>query len=160
MNEESTLHNPITLNATGTKYNAIAIAVQLTELRKNASFFQFDFMALKKEGYDIYKICRENDLEIILGLVAFRPSPGVLDCANMETSNINKSGISLYGGTGKALVALCCLVSFNMGFECYITFEAKNRLVPYYKRLGAVMVMGKRMAIATREALKLVNLYF
>jgi hypothetical protein len=78
----------------------------------------------------------------------------------MELSNLNKRGISLYAGVGKCMIAFCCKVSFDLGFEGYITFEAKNRLMPYYTRYGATKIGGLRMAIATGEAKKLVDLYF
>ena len=94
------------------------------------------------------------------GLVAFTPDTGILKCANMELSDLNKKGISLYSGIGKCMVALCCKISFDLGFEGYITFEAKNRLMPYYMRYGAIKIGGLRMAIETKEAQKLVDLYF
>jgi hypothetical protein len=78
----------------------------------------------------------------------------------MEISNLNKRGIALYSGIGKCMIALCCKISFDSGFDGYITFEAKNRLMPYYKRYGAIQIGALRMAIETKEAQKLVDLFF
>jgi len=95
MEKRYTLTNALTLNATGNKYNAVAAPVSLPEIRRHAMHFSFNFSMLKQEGFIVYKICREGDEDIWQGLVGFRYSPGILDCANMETSNMNKSGMAL-----------------------------------------------------------------
>ena len=155
-----TLKNALTFNPTGKKYNAIATIATLTEIRQHNEYFLFDFEKLLKEGFTVFKITKEGEEDIVHGLVAFTPDTGILKCANMELSNLNKKGISLYSGIGKCMVALCCKISFDLGFDGYITFEAKNRLMPYYMRYGAIKIGGLRMAIETKEAQKLVDLYF
>ncbi len=155
-----TLKSAITFNPTGKKYNAIASIASLQEIRQHKEYFGFDFQKLYKEGFTLFKINKEGETDMMHGLVALMPSTGILKCANMELSNLNKRGIALYSGIGKCMVALCCKVSFDLGFEGYITFEAKNRLMPYYARYGAIKIGGLRMAIETKEAQKLVDLYF
>ena len=93
-------------------------------------------------------------------MVAVKPNKGVLECANMEINKINKTPLLLHKGIGKAIVALCCKISFDLGSDGFICFEAKNRLMPYYKRFGAQNVSGLRMFIDTESAQKLVDLYF
>jgi len=45
--------------------------------------------------------------------------------------------------------------------EGYISFEAKNRLIPYYQRLGAKRIgSSSRMYIDDVAAQKLIDLYF
>lgn len=154
------LKDAIIFNPTGKKYNAIASPATLTEIKQQKEYFEFDFASLIKQGAIVYKICKETDPTIIQGLVTFKPSLGVLDCANMEVHNINKRPISIHGNVGKCMVALCCKISFDLGLDGFITFEAKNRLTAYYKRLGAVGTFGLRMAINTQNAKKLVDLYF
>ena len=155
-----TLKNAITFNPAGEKYNAVASIATLKEIKQHSQYFRFDFGKLYRQGYTLFKITREGETDILQGLVAFSPSIGVLNCANMELSNLNKKGMSLYSGVGKCMVALCCKISFDLGFDGYITFEAKNRLMPYYIRFGAIKMGGLRMAIETKEAKKLVDLYF
>lgn len=160
MNKIYTLRNAIVFNPTGKKYNAIASAATLVEIRQQQEYFDFDFTSLLKQGAVVYKIFKENDTSIIQGLVAFKPSVGILDCANMEVHKINKRPMSIHGNVGKAMVALCCKISFDLGLDGFITFEAKNRLSTYYKRLGADKIAGLRMAINTTNAQRLVDLYF
>ncbi len=147
-------------NPNGKKYSAIASPAALQEIREQKEYFGFDFEKLLQEGITVYKICKEGEPDIIHGLVGFTPSIGVLDCYNMEINSINKRGISLYGGLGKCMIALCCKVSFDLGLEGYITFEAKNRLIPYYERSGARLTGYLRMAIAPKESQKLIDRYF
>lgn len=78
----------------------------------------------------------------------------------MEICDANKRGNPLYNGVGKAMVALCCKVSLNEGMNGFIYFDAKNRLVPYYQRLGAKHMFGLRMIIEPIPAQKLIDLYF
>jgi hypothetical protein len=79
----------------------------------------------------------------------------------MEINGFNKRGISLYSGVGKRMVALCCKISMDIGAEGYISFEAKNSLIPYYQRLGAKLIgSSSRMFIDNIGAQKLIDSYF
>ena len=158
MQNKYTLKNAITFNLTGKKHNAMASIASLKEIKQHKDYFEFDFAKLLKDA-TVYKIYKQGDEDIIQGLVAVKPSRGVLDCANMETNRINKAPLSLHNGVGKAIIALCCCISFDLGFDGYITFEAKNRLMPYYQRYGAKHIAGLRMGIETFEAQKLIDFY-
>jgi predicted N-acetyltransferase YhbS len=78
----------------------------------------------------------------------------------MEICNSNKHGKPVYHGVGKAMVALCCKVSLDEGLDGCIYFDAKNRLIPYYKRFGARHIFGLRMIMDSTNAEKLIGLYF
>jgi hypothetical protein len=154
-----TLKSAFTFNGTGEKVNAIASPVNLQELRDCRNCFYFDFALLLKD-YHVYKLQTCNQESTIQGLVGFRRTPGVLECANMEIHNQNKRGNPVYNGIGKAMVALCCKVSNDEGFEGFICFDAKNKLIPYYRRLGARRVFGLKMVVEPREAQTLIDLFF
>jgi hypothetical protein len=154
------LYKAITLNISGRKEDVLASRITIRELQKYRHHFQFDFISIAKH-FIVYKMCLENQPDIIQGLVAFRLQQGFLDCVNMEINEFNKHGIALYSGVGKSMVALCCKVSLDEGMEGYISFEAKNRLIPYYQRLGAQRIgNSKRMFIDDTAAQKLIALYF
>jgi hypothetical protein len=159
MNKIYILKDAIIFNPTGKKYNAVASPATIKEIKQHKDYFSFDFIEIVKD-FTIYKIYKQGDETVVHGLVAFKPSLGILSCANMETNIINLKPLLIHGGIGKSMVALCCKISFDLGFDGYITFEAKNNLMPYYRRLGAENIGGLRMAIATKEAQKLVDLYF
>lgn len=129
-----------------------------SELAESKHCFRFNFIALSKR-YSVYKLQVGQD-PTIQGLVAFRPTPGAMECTNMEICETNKHGKPVYNGVGKAMVALCCKVSFDEGLDGCIYFDAKNRLIPYYRRFGARHFFGLRMGFEQKEAMKLIDLYF
>lgn len=153
------MNNAFTLNATWQKVHAIATPASRAEIQNSKAHFGFNFYTLSKTNF-IYKLADENQPAIIQALVAFAASPGVLACANMETNLHNRDKPGLYANTGKATIALCCKYSIDNGMDGFITFEAKNRLIPYYTRMGAYVVAGNRMVIGENEAKKLIALYF
>lgn len=59
------------------------------------------------------------------------------------------------------LVAYACKVSFQHGFDGYVAFTAKTKLIGHYeKTLGAYHIGGQRMIILTQSAELLINKYF
>ncbi len=153
-----TLSSAFTFNATGEKVDAIASPATLSELSESRHSFQFNFLKLNQK-YIVYKLQARGD-STIQGLVAFRPTQGAMECSNMEICNANKHGKPVYHGAGKAMVALCCKVSFDEGLDGCIYFDAKNRLIPYYERFGARRIFGLRMIMDSVNAKKLIDLYF
>lgn len=153
-----TLSSAFIFNATGEKVDAVASPASHAELVASRAAFQFNFLSLLKD-YTVYKL-QVGSNPVIQGLVAFRPTRGILECANMEICAANKHGNPVYNGVGKSMVALCCKVSLDAGLDGYIYFEAKNRLIPYYQRLGAKRSFGIRMVIEPAAAKTLVDLYF
>jgi len=155
------LRNAITLNATGRKFNAVAMPVSLLEMKKHQHQFGFDFVQQKKDGSLLYKITRADDEDILQGVVSFFKAAGFLYCLNMEVNDFNKKPILLNDGVGKAMVALCCKISVDAGSEGFIQFESKNKLFNYYKRLGAIQIGNSlRFFIDDKGAKKLIETYF
>lgn len=147
------------LNATGRKYDADATPVLLAEIRKHKRHFNFDFSTLTKD-FVVYKITLTGQPDIIEALVAFRATPGCLECKNMEVNIHNQGKNAICNWIGKSIVALCCKYSMDNGMYGNIFFDAKHRLTAYYGRMGAKPVHGICMAIDTPEAIKLIDLYF
>ena len=59
------------------------------------------------------------------------------------------------------LVAYACKESFQKGFEGYVAFTAKSKLIEHYERtLGAIHFKNRRMIIETHPAKILVEKYF
>jgi len=155
------LRSAIMLNATGKKFDAVAVKISGVQIRKHQHQFKdFDFAKSLREGFCIYKICKEGEEDILQGLVAVKHSTGFLECGNMETNDFNKHPINMYNYVGKSIVALCCKISRDEGFGGYIAFYAKNHLFAYYSRYGAVILFGNRMFIDNQSAEKLIELYF
>jgi hypothetical protein len=59
------------------------------------------------------------------------------------------------------LVAFACRLSFQRGFDGFVAFDAKTKLIVHYeKTLGAVHFRGQRMIIPTHAAKVLIDKYF
>ncbi|MBX3165320.1 MAG: hypothetical protein KF900_12665 [Bacteroidetes bacterium] len=153
------LKNAATLSVDGSKYNLIASPATALELKQHKEHFMFDFIQLSKQNI-VYKLCIENQENVIQGLVAFKAEIGVLRCENMEVNEFNRKRFPLYNGVGKAMVALCCKYSSDNGMDGYIGFIAKNRLLRYYSMFGAKILFGTNMYIDSVGAKKLIDLYF
>jgi hypothetical protein len=58
-------------------------------------------------------------------------------------------------------VAYACKISFQRGFEGYVSFTAKTKLIDHYeKTLGAYHFKNNRMIIDTQAARILVENYY
>ena len=123
----------------------------------------FDWSLPQKEGYSVYGLYIANDDEL-QGLIAFRHDRKnyYTDASLVESAPINRVK-KKYKGVGGHLFAIACKESFEVGNDGYVCFTAKSDLVEYYaKELGAVSYGdgGRKMAITTLPAAKLVEKYF
>lgn len=81
--------------------------------------------------------------------------------ALLESAPFNRGKNKLYEGVAGNLVAYACKVSFQNGFEGYLSFTAKTKLIDHYaKTLGAYHFGGYLMIINTIAANKLIDQYF
>jgi hypothetical protein len=159
MKERYILNDAIIYNPTGIKFNAIASIATINDIRSHKEYFGFKFELNLKQGGTVFKITKQDD-NVIQGFVSVKQRENFLECANMEINKINKKPLLIHGGIGKCMIALCCKISFDLGNQGYITFEAKSMLKAYYTRFGAIQMGGLKMYIPTLPSKKLVNLYF
>jgi len=79
----------------------------------------------------------------------------------LENAPFNLGRSKLYEGVAGNLVAYACKISFQHGFDGYVSFTAKTRLVKHYqKTLNAITFGGQLMIINTLAANILVDKYF
>ena len=79
--------------------------------------------------------------------------------ALIEISSIN----TIYYTTRKndRIITEVCRRSFELGYDGYVEFTAKTKLIEYYKReLGALVIGGQKMVIDEIAAKKLVEKYY
>ncbi len=99
----------------------------------------------------------DNDIQ---GLISIEPVPDqhYIEMHLIESAPHNFGAAKQYAGVAGNLVAFCCKMSFEMGFDGFVAFTAKTDLVGHYtKTLGAQVIYGQnRMAIATESAKNLV----
>ncbi len=110
---------------------------------------------------EVYKLLIESSLDIIQGLlsVTFEPDHILMNLVESAPFNIGKN--KLYEGLAGNLVAFTCKLSFQKGFEGFVAFTAKTKLIRHYeKTLGAYHFGGHRMIIPTHSAEVLIDKYF
>ena len=116
---------------------------------------------LNNNTKEVYKLTITNNPNIIQGLVSFTVKPDHLYMDLLESAPFNLGKAKLYEGVPGNLVAYVCKVSFQKGFEGFVSFTAKTKLIKHYeKTLGAYHYGNHLMIIETHAAQKLVDKYF
>jgi hypothetical protein len=122
----------------------------------------FDWKAeFKKPDRDVFKLTIVNNQTVIQGLISISVKTDHVYMHLIESAPFNKGKDKVYAGVPGNLVAFACKLSFQRGFEGYLSFLLKTNLIGHYeKTLGATHVGGNLMIINTISALKLINKYF
>lgn len=122
----------------------------------------FDWRAeFKKPDRDVYKLTIVNNQSVIQGQISLSVRTDHVYIDLIESAPFNKGKTKVYAGAPGNLVAFACRLSFQRGFEGYLSFLSKTNLIKHYeKTLGAIHVGGSLMIINTISALKLIDKYF
>jgi len=118
----------------------------------------------KKEGQypdrEFYKLLVHND-NVVQGLLSLQTAEDYIEMHLIETAPHNYGSAKMYAGAPGNLVAFACRKSFEMGFEGFVAFRAKTRLIQHYiNSLGAEVIFRDRMCIWGKSAIKIVNSYY
>lgn len=119
----------------------------------------------KKELYDntreVYKLTIINNPTIFQGLLSFTIKSDHIYLDLLESAPFNLGRNKLYVGVPGNLVAFACKVSFQRGFDGFVSFTAKTKLITHYeKTLGACHIGNQLMIIHTQAAQILIDKYF
>jgi hypothetical protein len=110
---------------------------------------------------EVYKLTIINNPNIIQGLLSLTIETDHVFMNLVESAPFNIGKNKLYEGVAGNLVAYACKVSFQKGFDGFIAFDAKTKLIQHYeKTLGAYRFGGQRMIIPTEPAQILIDKYF
>lgn len=122
----------------------------------------FDWKAeTKSPGKTVYKLIIVGNPTIIQGLISLQDRGDHIFMSLIESNTFNRGANKLYIGVPGNLVAFACKLSFDNGYEGYVSFESKTKLIEHYQNtLGAHLLFGNIMAIDTKAATKLIDRYF
>jgi hypothetical protein len=110
---------------------------------------------------EVYKLTISNNPNIIQGLLSLTIEPDHVYMDLLESAPFNRGRNKIYEGVPGNLVAYACKVSFQHGFDGYLSFTAKTKLIDHYiKTLDAYHFGGHLMIINTIAANKLIDKYF
>lgn len=128
--------------------------------RKNGWNFNWK-SELDNDFNEVYKLTIINNPEIIQGVLSIRKENDHLFMNLLENAPFNVGKNKLYDGVAGNLVAHACKLSFQFGFDGFVAFTAKTKLIHHYETsLGAYHFGGHRMIIETHAAKVLVEKYF
>jgi hypothetical protein len=127
-----------------------------------AAGWNFNWKAEAKfEDRKIYKLTIEGNRNIVQGLISISDADTHIFMWLIESAPFNFGKPKLYEGVPGNLVAFACKMSLEKGYEGFVAFTSKTKLIQHYEEtLGAVHIGGLRMVIYQKAAIKLVNQYF
>ena len=135
-------------------------AIDIRKLRKADWLFDWKTEA-KHEDKAIYKLTIVDNTNIIQGLISLQDRGDHIFMPLIESSKFNRGAKKLYLGVPANLIAFACKLSFEMGYDGYVSFESKTQLKEHYQNtLGAHVLFGNIMAIDTAAAHRLVIQHF
>lgn len=128
--------------------------------KKNGWLFNW-LNETKLKGRQVFKLTILNNPDIIQGLISISDYKDHYYLHLIESSPFNLGRNKLYEGVPGNLFAFTCKLSWDKGYQGFISFTSKTKLVKHYEEtLGAAHVGGNKMIIFPHEALKLINKYF
>ena len=109
----------------------------------------------------VYKLTTCENPSVIQGLISLAEQHDHVFVYLLESASFNKGKLKLYEGVSGNLIAFACKTSFERGYDGFISFDAKTRLIQHDEdTLGAKRFWGNRMLLDTRAAYQLVRRYF
>jgi len=115
----------------------------------------------KLSDREVYKLTILGNPTVIQGLVSISDYKDHIYLNLIESAPFNLGKHKLYKGVPGNLIAFACKNSWDKGYEGFVSFTAKTRLIEHYeKSLGATHVGGHKMILFPDAALKLIRKYF
>ena len=131
---------------------------QLT--KKNGWKFNWK-QELTNNNREVYKLTIVNNPDIIQGLISFTIKEDHIYMDLIESAPFNLGRNKIYEGVAGNLVAFACKVAFQRGFDGFLSFTAKTKLIEHYeKSLGAYHFGNHLMILETKASTILVDKYF
>lgn len=110
---------------------------------------------------EIYKLTIKGNANVIQGLISLSIGTDHILIHIVESAKFNTGKDKAFIGVAGNMFAFACKKSREMGYEGFVVFIAKTKLIEHYKEtLGAKLISSQRMIIEDEQANKLINQYF
>jgi len=158
------LTNSITNTISGDSFSTDVHVVTKTDLKgvskKNGWLFSWT-AELKYTDRQVYKLTIRDNPNIIQGLASLSDNSNHYYIHLVESAPFNLGKNKLYEGVPGNLFAYTCKISWEKGYQGFVSFNSKTKLIEHYiTSLGATHVGGHKMVIFPNEALKLIKKYY
>ena len=152
--------NTISGDSFPTDVHPVAKADLKNITKKNGWLFNWT-SEFKLTDRQVFKLTIRNNPEIVQGLLSISDYYDHYYLHLIESAPFNLGMNKLYEGVPGNLFAFTCKSSWNKGYQGFVSFTSKTRLIEHYERtLGAIHVGGQKMVIFPKEALRLIKKYF
>lgn len=156
----NSIQNTISGDSFPTEVSRLTKADLKQVTKKNGWSFNWK-IELNDNAKETYKLTITNNPNIIQGLLSLTVEDDHVFMNLVESAPFNIGKNKLYEGVAGNLVAYACKISFQRGFDGFVAFDAKTKLIPHYeKTLGAYRLSGQRMIIPTHAGQFLIDKYF
>jgi len=116
---------------------------------------------IQKDDRELCKLTIKGNPKIIQGLISLSIENDHVYMPLIESAPFNSGNGKMYLGIPGNLIAYACKLSFQKGFEGFVAFHSKTKLIDHYvKTLGGYHFGGHLMIIDTDPAKILINRYF
>ena len=128
--------NSIEEKDTNTNFETDIIPITLDEIKgvhkKDRWFFNWKKEYKENPSHSIYKLAIRGD-NVIQGLISLEPIPDQLyiEMTLIENAPHNYGKNKRYLGVAGNMVAFACKLSFDLGYDGYVAFDAKTNLVDH-----------------------------
>ena len=158
------LTNSILNTISGDSFPTEVLPLLKSDLKNvsNLKGWQFSWSEeYKLKDRSIYKLTIKDNPTIIQGLISLSDYNDHYFVHIIESAPFNLGKRKLYEGVTGNLFAFACKTSWDKGYQGFISFTSKTKLIEHYEQtLGAVHIGGHKMVIFPKEALKLILKYF
>ena len=158
------LTNSILNRVSGDSFQTEINEVNKTDLKQitGKNGWSFNWLAeFKMNNRKLYKLTIKDNINIIQGLASISDYNDHFYLHLVESAPFNLGKNKLYEGVPGILFATACKQSWYKGYEGFVSFQSKTKLIDHYEAsLGAIHVGGHKMVIFPRAALKLIQKYF
>jgi hypothetical protein len=152
--------NTISGDSFPTEVHHVAKADLKNATKKNGWLFNW-VSEFKLTDREVFKLTIINNPAIIQGLLSISDYNDHYYLHLVESAPFNIGKNKLYEGIPGNLFAFTCKSSWDQGYQGFVSFTSKTRLIEHYeKTIGATHVGGNKMVIFPQEALKLIKKYF
>jgi hypothetical protein len=115
----------------------------------------------KYKDRQVYKLTIRNNPDIIQGLISISDLKDHFYLHLIESAPFNLGKSKVYEGVPGNLFAYTCKISWDKGYNGFVSFTSKTKLMEHYENtLGATHIGGHKMIIFPQEALKLIKKYY
>ena len=124
--------------------------------------WKFDWQKeLNTDDREVYKLTIQNNPLVIQAVMSLRIEDDHIYMPLIESAPFNRGKDKIYLGAPGNMVAFACRLAFQKGFEGFVSFHSKTKIISHYeKTLGANHVGGQLMIINSTAAKHLVDKYF